>query len=111
MVCHKKSERNINIQKQDMEQWMDTTISFGVIAGVCGLVLIIAVLKQRAQLMLNFLVRTALGAICILFVNDFLKEQGIALVVGLNPVSLLTAGILGFSGIALLYAIVACKFL
>lgn len=90
---------------------MDTTISFGLIAGACGLVLLITVLKQRAQLVLNFLVRTALGAVCILFVNDLLREQEIALAVGLNPVSLLTAGILGISGVALLYAIVACKFL
>ncbi len=90
---------------------MNTTLAFGMIAGVCGLVLIIAVLKQRAQLLLNFLVRVALGSICILFTNDFLAERGIALSVGLNPVSLLTAGALGFSGVALLYGIVACKYL
>ncbi|MBQ8040185.1 MAG: pro-sigmaK processing inhibitor BofA family protein [Lachnospiraceae bacterium] len=90
---------------------MGSVVSFVVVGGACGVVLLIAVLKQRAQILLNFLVRLVLGVICIFFVNDFLAGQGINLAVGLNPISLLTSGILGFSGVALLYAISACKFL
>ena len=90
---------------------MGRVVSFVVVGGACGVVLLIAVLKQRAQILLNFLVRLVLGVICIFFVNDFLAGQGINLAVGLNPISLLTSGILGFSGVALLYAISACKFL
>ncbi len=86
-------------------------ISFVAVGGACGLVLLIAVLKQRAQILLNFLVRLILGAVCIYLVNDFFAAQGISVAVGLNPISLLTSGTLGFSGVALLYAISSCKFL
>lgn len=90
---------------------MDRAVWFAVIAGSCALVLGIALLKRRSQLVLNFLVRVALGAVGIIFTNDFLVQQGISIAVGLNPVSLLTVGILGFGGFALLYAIVASNFL
>ncbi len=90
---------------------MEFMVSFALVAGICVLVLVIAMLKRRAQFLLNFLVRMTLGAICITFVNDLLASQGIGLAVGLNPVSLLTSGILGFGGVALLYAILACNFL
>ena len=90
---------------------MTDIMSYGVLAGICGLVLLIGVLKSRAEFVLNFLVRMVLGAICIVFLNDFFETQGIDLTVGLNPVSLLTSGTLGFSGIALLYGILACRFL
>ena len=43
--------------------------------------------------------------------RDYFTSQGIAISVGLNPVSLLTIGILGIGGFALLYGILACKFL
>lgn len=85
--------------------------AYGLMAGSCGLVLVIAVLKSRAQLLLNFLVRMILGVIGIIFVNDLLATQGISLAVGINPITLLTSGSLGFGGVALLYAILACKFL
>lgn len=85
--------------------------SYGLMAGVCALVLLIAMLKRRAQILLNFLVRMVLGVVCITFVNELLASQGIALAVGINPLSLLTSGTLGFSGVALLYGILVCKFL
>lgn len=85
--------------------------TYGMMAGACMLVLAIALLKRRAQAVLNFLVRMALGIICIAFVNELLKSQGIALAVGINPVTLLTTGTLGFSGVALLYGILLCSFL
>lgn len=90
---------------------METTFSIALLAGVCGMVVFIALLKRRSQVILNFLVRMVLGAICITFANKLLAAQGISLSVGLGPVSLLTSGTLGFSGVALLYAILACRFL
>ena len=90
---------------------MEMIAAFGLMAGICGLVVFIALLKRRSQVVLNFLVRMVLGAICITFVNDLLASQGISLCVGLGPVSLLTSGTLGFGGVALLYAILACEFL
>lgn len=90
---------------------MGNMVSYGWMLGALALVLLIALLKRRAQLLLNFLVRMVLGAFCIVFVNDLLAAQGIALAVGINPVSLLTSGTLGFSGVALMYGILACQFL
>lgn len=90
---------------------MDDVASYGLMAGVCALVLLIILLKRRAQIVLGFLVRMVLGMICIAFTNDLLAAQGIALSVGMNPISLLTTGTLGFGGVALLYGILACKFL
>ena len=63
---------------------MTDIMSYGVLAGICGLVLLIGVLKSRAEFVLNFLVRMVLGAICIVFLNDFFETQGIDLTVGLN---------------------------
>ena len=90
---------------------MADMVSYGWLLGALALVLSILLLKSRARLLLNFVVRMALGSFCIVFVNRPLEAQGIALAVGINPVSLLTSGTLGFSGIALMYGIVACQFL
>lgn len=82
-----------------------------IIAIACGIVLLITVMRKKAQFILNFLVRMVFGAIMIFFINDVLEKQGIDVSVGLNAVSLLTAGTLGFPGVALLYGIIATKFL
>ncbi len=85
--------------------------SFWIIAGSCVLVLGIMILKNRARFALNFLVRAVLGACAIACVNKWLAQQGIMLAVGINPVTLLTTGSLGFSGVALLYGILLLKIL
>lgn len=90
---------------------MGEETSFTILAVVCGMVLFITLLKRRSQFLLAFVVRMILGAAAIFLINDLLAEKGIMVVVGLNPLSLLTAGALGISGVALLYGIVACKFL
>ena len=57
--------------------------------------------EKRSHLLANFIV----GAALIFFVNEFLSSQGIAVRVGLNPWTILTSGILGTPGVALLYGI------
>ncbi|MFP3155725.1 pro-sigmaK processing inhibitor BofA family protein [Lachnospiraceae bacterium ZAX-1] len=88
-------------------------MEYGVlaIALICLIVLLIGVLKQKAQIVLNFCVRMVLGMISVYFLNHFLEIQHIELAVGLNPISALTVGILGISGFALLYGIMLYKFL
>ena len=81
------------------------------IIGVLGVVLFIIVIGKKMQVLLNFMIRVVLGGIGIIYVNDFFASQEIAISVGLNPVSLLIVGILGIGGFALLYGILACKFL
>ena len=82
-----------------------------IIAVVCCIVLFVTMMRKKAQFILNFLVRMVFGAIVIFFVNDLLEKQGIDVSVGLNAVSLLTAGTFGFPGVALLFGIIATKFL
>lgn len=64
---------------------MDQKMGMVVLAIICGIILLVLLLRKRAQIILNFLVRTVLGAIMILLVNDILQKQGFDIYVGLNP--------------------------
>ena len=69
-------------------------------------------MKERGiEMVVNFLVRAILSAALIFFVNQFLDSQEISVAVGLNPITILTGGILGLPGIALLYGIVCWQIL
>ena len=70
-----------------------------VIIGICLLVLFIGILKQRADLVLNFAVRMAAGAVAIVFCNQLLSKNGIDI----------TVGLLGAGGFTLLYGIMAYR--
>ncbi len=61
--------------------------------------------EQKQQPFTNFIVRAIIGSAMIFFVNEFLSAQGITVQVGLNPWTVLTSGILGTPGVALLYGI------
>ena len=54
---------------------------------------------------LNFLLRGILGTIAIYFINGALAKMGISLGIGINAATVLTSGILGFPGVAVLYGI------
>ena len=88
---------------------MDKLMAMEILGGMCGLVLLIVLFKQKFQGLIHFLLRMAAGAISVLWINSILAGQGIAVSVGLNAISLLTSGILGIPGVALLYAIVFTK--
>lgn len=92
-------------QKGDgvVEKWTGVL----VIIGMCLLVLFIVTTKHKAEMLLNFCIRTVLGGIAICAVNFLLADWGISCAVGINLCSLLTSGILGFSGVSLLYAVSA----
>lgn len=61
--------------------------------------------EKGTEIIVNFIVRAVLGAAVIFFVNQFLESQKIPVAVGLNPLTLLTGGILGIPGVALLYGL------
>ncbi len=61
--------------------------------------------EQKPQIVTNFIVRAIIGCAMIFFVNEFLSAQGISAQVGMNPWTVLTSGILGTPGVALLYGI------
>lgn len=88
---------------------MDIVMSMEIIAGICGIVLGVALLKNRLNFLFTFLLRIGMGIFQIVLANKILATYGIAISVGLNPVSLLTAGILGFPGVVLLFVIMATQ--
>ena len=59
----------------------------------------------RTQVLVNFVVRAVIGTALIFFVNQFLNARGIDIRVGMNPVTVVTSGVLGTPGVALLYGI------
>lgn len=90
---------------------MDIRYAAAALAGVCLLVLLIGILRQRAELILNFTVRMVVGFIGIYLLNAFLAHQGIDVAVGLNIFSALTLGTLGAGGFLLLYGIMFVQLL
>lgn len=74
-----------------------------VIVGAAVL-LIIAFLK-KTEWIINIVMRSILGAISIYFINMGLAYFGIESGVGMNTLSVLTSGILGFPGLLALYGL------
>ena len=62
--------------------------------------------NKIAEMVVNFILRAVLGTIAIYFINEFLSWQQINILIGINPLTILTSGILGFPGIAALYGII-----
>lgn len=94
---------------KEKENVMDIKMSMQILAGVCGVVLIILLLKRKLQVFLEFLLRAGVGVAMILWINHILLQQGILLAVGVNFWSLLTSGTLGIPGVVLLFAIMALQ--
>ena len=75
------------------------------IFGVCLVVLIIGAMGRKVEWLVNFILRAVTGAVGIYCVNYLLATRQISVAVGINPLTILTSGILGFPGIAVLYGI------
>jgi inhibitor of the pro-sigma K processing machinery len=78
---------------------------------VAAVVLIVAAMKLKAEWLMNFVMRSILGTVAIYFINGALENLGVTSSVGVNPLTVLTSGILGFPGLAALYGIGFCNFL
>lgn len=72
---------------------------------VCVLVLLIGAFGRRIEWIINFVLRAVMGTIGIYFLNNFLMARQISVAVGINPMTVLTSGILGFPGVVVLYGI------
>ncbi|MBO5210169.1 MAG: pro-sigmaK processing inhibitor BofA family protein [Lachnospiraceae bacterium] len=72
---------------------------------VCVLVLFIGAFGRKIEWLINFVLRAVMGTIGIYFINYLLISQQISTGVGINPVTVLTSGILGFPGLIVLYGI------
>lgn len=84
---------------------MEEKYGIYIIIGMCLLILLIGLMKKKAELVLNFFVRMVIGLVCVYFFNNFLELQGIPVRAGINPVNALVLGTLGTGGLALLYGI------
>lgn len=72
---------------------------------VCVVVLLIGALGRKIEWIINFVLRAVMGTIGIYFVNSFFAARQISVIVGINPMTVLTSGILGFPGLIVLYGI------
>jgi len=90
---------------------MDYYISGMMIVGVCVLVLLIGALRRKKEWLVNFVFRAVTGTVAVFFLNGFLVSKGLAIAIGINPITVLTSGILGFPGLLMLYGINLYKIL
>lgn len=72
---------------------------------VCLIVLIIGAMGRKVEWLVNFILRAVMGTIGIFCMNYLLATQQISVAVGINPLTILTSGLLGFPGVAVLYGI------
>ena len=61
--------------------------------------------EKGVRIMVNFFVRVVVGIALVFFVNEFMSLQGVPVQFGINQITVLTSGILGVPGVALLYGI------
>ena len=72
---------------------------------VCVFVLVVGAFGRKIEWLVNFVLRAVMGTVGIYFANAFLLTQNIGISVGINPMTVLTSGILGFPGVIVLYGI------
>lgn len=89
----------------------DNTWGMVALVAICVIVLLMGVMKRKMEWLLNVFMRSVLGTIAIYFVNGALAGAGITLGVGINPVTVLTSGILGLPGLVAIYGVGIYKYL
>lgn len=81
----------------DQAEW-----TIGIVT--CFVVLIV-VLKSRANMVFRFVVQAVIGAVLIYGMNQFFLSQNLISIIALNPLTVLTCGFLGIPGVLLLFCI------
>ena len=85
------------------EMMQDKFIGFIIMLSALAVVLLIGALKKRAEWLLTFLFRGVVGTVMIYFINLAIVSNNMGFEIGINPVTVLTTGILGFPGLLALY--------
>lgn len=83
---------------------MENKILIGIIV-ICGMGLLLGILRNRIELLLNIILRMVFGVIGIYLINFILISQGIIVEVGSNITTILSVGLLGVPGLLLIYGI------
>lgn len=76
-----------------------------IIGLVTGFVVLIVILKSRANMVFRFVVQAVIGAVLIYGMNQFFLSQNLISIIALNPLTVLTCGFLGIPGVLLLLGI------
>ena len=84
---------------------MDTYTGIFYIVAILAIVLFIGVFKNRAEWIINLILRGISGMLMIYFLNFLFEKEYPAMEMGYNLVTFLTSAILGFPGVAMLYGI------
>lgn len=84
---------------------MENYYGIAAIGGICVLVLLMGIVKQKAAWISVFILRSVAGAVGICAANALLESLGISVAAGVNPVNILTIGTLGIGGFGLVYGI------
>ena len=84
---------------------MDTYTGIFYIVAILAIVLFIGVFKNRAEWIINLILRGISGMLMIYFLNFLFEKQYPAMEMGYNLVTFFTSAILGFPGVAMLYGI------
>lgn len=90
---------------------MDQYIGGFMIIASCIFVLLIGAFRGKKEWIINFILRAVVGTVAVFFLNGFLLSRGISIAIGINPITVLTSGTLGFPGILVLYGINIYKLL
>lgn len=84
---------------------MENIGGMAAILGVCVIVLLIGAMGRKVEWLVNFILRAVMGTVGIYFLNYLFSTQNISVAVGINPLTVLTSGFLGFPGLIVLYGI------
>jgi len=80
-----------------------------IILAMCVVVLGIGFIRKRMEVVLNFFLHAVLGIFAIYILNSVIGTKNPLITVGINPITVVTAGVLGIPGVALLYSMVLTK--
>ena len=80
-----------------------TAIMFIIL--VCMALVLFCAVRKKWEWLLNVVMRSVLGAIAIYFINMGLGFLGFFPGIGVNVITVLTSGILGFPGVLVLYGL------
>lgn len=81
----------------EQAQWTIGLVTFFVV--------LIVILKSRANVVLRFLVQAVVGGALIYGMNQFFLAQNLVSIIALNPLTILTCAVLGIPGVFLLFCI------
>lgn len=108
ICCRETGRRNVSRRRRDGlcgDQIMDNLGGVVTILAVCLIVLAIGAMGRKVEWLVNFVLRAVMGTVGIYAINYMLAARQLQVAVGINPFTVLTSGILGFPGVAVLYGI------